>query len=99
MTDRFEKAKNQLLNTEEKIQSRRLQSKRLGKLLPEEKIKIPKIGEWNLSPGIPTVSIQSPHRNNRGGKKTVKPFPEDVPLNKEQKQRNIWYPTLHYTIN
>ena len=87
MTDRFEKAKNQLLNTEEKIQSRRLQSKRLGKLLPEEKIKIPKIGEWNLSPGIPTVSIQSPHRNNRGGKKTVKPFPEDVPLNKEQKQR------------
>ncbi|KAK8888098.1 hypothetical protein M9Y10_039159 [Tritrichomonas musculus] len=61
MTDRFDKAKTQLLHTEDKIQSRRLQSRRLGKRLPEETIKIPKIGEWTLAPGIPTVSdLDSP---------------------------------------
>ena len=49
MGERFERAKLLLKKHEQFVQADRQQQKRLGKTLPDERIKIPKIGEWALS--------------------------------------------------
>ena len=50
--DRFSRGKARLIQHEQIIIKERNVVKRLGQPLPEESIKIPKIGEWNLS--VPT---------------------------------------------
>ena len=49
MSDRFNKAKSRLLAHEQVIQKERTLSKRLGKILPDETVIVPKIGEWELT--------------------------------------------------
>ncbi|OHT04040.1 Dynein heavy chain family protein [Tritrichomonas foetus] len=49
MTDRFTRARTRLENHERSIQKKRNMDIRLGKILPEDTIKVPKIGEWTLS--------------------------------------------------
>jgi len=46
---RFGKATNRLLQNEQTLQKEKSLYKRLGKVLPEETVKIPKIGEWELT--------------------------------------------------
>ncbi|OHT17559.1 Dynein heavy chain family protein [Tritrichomonas foetus] len=49
MKGRLERGRDRLLLKEESIAKEKDLSKRLGKVLPEETIKIPKIGEWALN--------------------------------------------------
>ena len=46
---RFSRGKDRLILAEQAIQKKKSISRKLGKTLPEETIKIPKIGEWSLS--------------------------------------------------
>ena len=85
MTDRFGRARSHLLNKEKRAESRRAQSRKLGKRLPEETIRIPKIGEWALAPGTPTIDEAIATPKSRA--KFIKPFPENVQLTAEQKAR------------
>ena len=85
MTDRFGRARSHLLNKEQRAESRRAQSRKLGKRLPEETIRIPKIGEWALAPGTPTIDEAIATPKSRA--KFIKPFPENVQLTAEQKAR------------
>ena len=50
--DRFARGKARLMQHEQIIIKERTVVKRMGQTLPEDSIKIPKIGEWNLS--VPT---------------------------------------------
>ena len=98
MTNRFEKAKKQLLSNEKVIEKERLELKKCGKKLPEEIIKLPKIGEWNLSQNS---DIQIPVNKTKGSpnKKRFKPFPNSIPLTPEQKDRIQNAPNLSQTLN
>ncbi|OHT09102.1 Dynein heavy chain family protein [Tritrichomonas foetus] len=93
MTDRFDKAKNHLLSNEKVIEHERLVNKRCGKPLPEEIIKIPKIGEWNLSQTkeTPEALIEKQTQKRASSinttNKKFKPFPTTIPLTSEQKAR------------
>ena len=51
MTDRFSRARTRLLTHEQALVTKKSQAKRLGQKLPEEIVKIPKIGEWSLNSG------------------------------------------------
>ena len=46
---RFSKGKDRLILSEQAIQKQRTISRKLGRTLPDETIKVPKIGEWALS--------------------------------------------------
>ncbi|OHT16390.1 Dynein heavy chain family protein [Tritrichomonas foetus] len=46
---RFSRGKERLILAEQAIQKKRSISRKLGRTLPEETIKIPKIGEWSLA--------------------------------------------------
>jgi hypothetical protein len=48
---RFSRGKERLLLSEQTIQKDRTMSRRLGRVLPEEMIAVPKIGEWSLNEG------------------------------------------------
>jgi hypothetical protein len=50
MTDRFSRRKERLITHEQGLIEQKEQAKRLGQKLPEDSVKIPKIGEWALSP-------------------------------------------------
>lgn len=49
MEGRFGRGRTRLLEKEDAIAKERDMSKRLGKVLPEETVKVPKIGEWTLN--------------------------------------------------
>ena len=101
MTDRFGRAKTRLENHERGVQRKRDLDKRLGRVRPEETVKIPKIGEWNLT--TQTYDRETPVKTDREKSKSamaitkdqlgtrsvrdVHPFPSDVPLTAEQQQR------------
>ncbi|KAK8860630.1 hypothetical protein M9Y10_012295 [Tritrichomonas musculus] len=49
MEGRFGRGRTRLLEKEDAIAKERDMNKRLGKVLPEETVKVPKIGEWTLN--------------------------------------------------
>ena len=49
MNERFKRAKERLENHEKGVQMQRDMAKRLGRVLPDEKVNIPKIGEWTIN--------------------------------------------------
>ena len=89
MTYRFDKAKTQLLSNEKMIENERLSRKKCGKPLPEEFIKVPKIGEWSLSQSKPAQDSTADKKSNSSisANKNYKPFPNTIPLTQEQKDR------------
>ena len=94
MTDRFYRAKTRLASHEQSVQKKLDQDKRLGKVLPDDKVKIPKIGEWTLSAQEANeleLDQQTQKKTiktiNGRSAKTIRPFPRDVPLTLEQKKR------------
>jgi len=73
MTDRFSRARSRLLTHEQGLVTKKSQAKRLGQKLPEEIVKIPKIGEWSLSNQsgaelIEENSVESKPPSNSGSK-------------------------------
>ncbi|EAY07015.1 Dynein heavy chain family protein [Trichomonas vaginalis G3] len=48
MSERVTRARDRLTSNEKEIMKKRALSHKLGKLNPDEAVKIPKIGEWNL---------------------------------------------------
>ena len=86
MTDRFDKARSRLLSHEKTQQSARLQKKRLGTILPDETVQIPKIGEWKLSEE-PNFEVTPPMRPSTTTPRRVRGFPADIPLSATQMSR------------
>ncbi|KAK8861158.1 hypothetical protein M9Y10_012853 [Tritrichomonas musculus] len=86
MTDRFGRAKSRLLQNEQTKQSERKLKKRLGTVLPDETVKIPKIGEWNLSEQK-KHEIAPPQRPSTTTPRRARGFPQEVPLSATQKSR------------
>jgi len=72
---RFSRGKSRLVQREQKIHDEKVVLKRLGKTIPEEVVKIPKIGEWSLNPNQPIVSI-SEKKNIALNEKNSVPFNE-----------------------
>ena len=85
MTDRFSKAKSRLLSHEQVLQREKNISRRLGRVLPEETVKVPRIGEWKLS-DLPSPELARDARPRTAGARRVKGFP-DIPLTPTQKKR------------
>ena len=96
MTERFLRAKTRLSQQENVLLESRMRSKKLGQTLPDEAIKVPQIGQWELKQGnqqsrplydnskkiiMPTKQI------NRIQSRPIQPFPQDIQLSEEQKQR------------
>ncbi|OHT05113.1 Dynein heavy chain family protein [Tritrichomonas foetus] len=86
MTDRFDRAKSRLLSHEQAKQSKRILKKRLGTVPADETVKIPKIGEWNLSE-TPNHEIAPPHRPSTATPRRARGFPQDIPLSATQRTR------------
>ncbi|OHT12761.1 hypothetical protein TRFO_17306 [Tritrichomonas foetus] len=96
MTERFLRARSRLSKNEQVLQESRLRSRKLGQTLPEEKVKVPQIGEWELKQNSPKTrtlldqskKIVAPNRAQSQFKgRQVQPFPQDIKLSEEQKQR------------
>jgi hypothetical protein len=85
MDARLVRGRTRLLAKEQAIADERDVSKRLGNVLPEETVRIPRIGEWALSekdhPDAP-VREMDPEIARR-----LRPFPRSIPLNTAQRAR------------
>jgi len=84
MSDRFNKGKSRLLTHEQVIQKERTMMKRLGKNLPEETVKIPKIGEWELGDPI-SADNDGEITTRRGISNTSRPLKPIISVNSPRK--------------
>ena len=86
MENRFGKAKQRLFQKEEAIKENRDLAHRLGQVLPDETIPIPRIGEWSLNQHLVKTPLTD-KINEEKPRRDVKPFPRGIPLNTSQRQR------------
>ena len=96
MTERFLRARTRLSQQENVLHETRMRNKKLGQNLPDEIIKVPQIGEWELKQGnqqsrmsyeASKKTVTTTKQTTRIQSRPVQPFPPDIQLSEEQKQR------------
>ena len=101
MAERFLRARTRLSKHEKKMYKQREIKRRLNLVPDDETVKVPIIGEWDLSnlteetrglldsrpPPVraPVIPAKYKIRTNR----QVRPFPRDIPLSRDQKKRSM----------
>ena len=88
MDQRVDKKRRQLLKSEQSKLRERALFKRLGRVMPEDTIKVPKIGEWSLSESNNVALLNEEDQVKKLPKRVV-PFPRSIPLNTAQRKRLI----------
>ena len=75
---RLTRGKSRLVERESFIKEEKAINKRIGRVNPEDTIKIPVIGEWNIGAG---KEQEKAEKSKNSPSKKIKPFPKNVPLN------------------
>ncbi|KAK8866475.1 hypothetical protein M9Y10_009438 [Tritrichomonas musculus] len=81
---RFVRGKSRLIQREQVIHDKKAINKRIGRISPEDTIKIPIIGEWDV--GDTSTSEYNEQRASTT-MKSIRPFPKSIPLTENQIQR------------
>ena len=77
MSERISRGKTRLVTHESIVTTMRKKARLLGKVLPEDTIKIPKIGEWSLSRTNESQVDPTPPPNDKRGNKSPRNFRGD----------------------
>ena len=81
---RFVRGKSRLIQREQVIHDKKAINKRIGRVSPEDTIKIPIIGEWDIGDS----SQNEPNEQRESTTlKGIRPFPKTIPLTENQIQR------------
>ncbi|OHS98393.1 Dynein heavy chain family protein [Tritrichomonas foetus] len=86
---RFSRGKSRLIERESVIRDKKAINKRIGRINPEDTVKIPIIGEWDVGEQVPTNPYE---QRSVTTLKNVRPFPKSVPLTDNQIQRILEKP-------
>ena len=87
---RFGRGKSRLIEREHVNREKKAAYKRIGKIAPEDTVKIPLIGEWQVG----DADYKDPREVKRAmtAMKKVRPFPRTVPLTQDQVVRVLEAP-------